>query len=161
MDIYEYAKQMEKDGEAYYRDLARKTNNKGLKNILNTLADAEIKHFKVLQRMQEEDKTPLPDTTILSDVKNIFAKMKEEKESGDINISQIELYKKAQENEKESEAFYSVKANETDKQAQKEILLKIANEERTHYFILENIINFISRPETWLEDAEWYHLDEY
>lgn len=29
MDIYEYAMQMEKDGENYYRELAQKAPNKG------------------------------------------------------------------------------------------------------------------------------------
>jgi len=27
--------------------------------------------------------------------------------------------------------------------------------------LLENIIDFISRPRNWLENAEWHHLDKY
>ncbi len=32
MNIFEYAMQMEKDGEAYYRQLVQKVDNKGLKD---------------------------------------------------------------------------------------------------------------------------------
>ncbi len=38
MDIYEYAMQMEKDGEDFYRKLAGNTNNPGLSKILTKLA---------------------------------------------------------------------------------------------------------------------------
>lgn len=34
-------------------------------------------------------------------------------------------------------------------------------EEKKHYFLLDNIIEFVSRPEQWLENAEFYHLEEY
>jgi hypothetical protein len=41
------------------------------------------------------------------------------------------------------------------------MLVMLAKEEQVHYFILENIINFLSRPQAWLEDAEFVNLDEY
>lgn len=69
--------------------------------------------------------------------------------------------KKAQEIEKKSQIFYLEKADEVNNPSQKEIFLKIADEEKKHYFILENILDFVSRPQNWLENAEWYHLEEY
>ena len=54
MDIYEYAMQMEKDGEAYYRDLAGKTSHQGLKSILGMLADAEVKHYKLFEDIHQD-----------------------------------------------------------------------------------------------------------
>jgi rubrerythrin len=53
------------------------------------------------------------------------------------------------------------KANEVTEEYQKEIFQRLADEEKKHYFLLENIIEFVSRPETWLENAEFYHLEEY
>ena len=161
MNIYDYAMQMEKDGENYYRDSAQEINNVGIKKILNILADAEVKHYDILQKMEKNEKVQMPDTEILSNVKNIFVKMKEEKDTFGVNISQIELYKKAQEIEKKSQTFYLEKADEVNNQSQRDIFLKIADEEKKHYFILENILNFVSRPQNWLENAEWYHLEEY
>ncbi len=161
MNIYDYAMQMEKDGENYYRDLAQKINNAGLKKILGILADAEVKHYDILQKMKKNEKVQMPDVAILSNVKNVFAKMKEENDTSGVNNSHIELYKKAQEIEKKSQRFYLEKADEVKNESQREIFLKIADEEEKHYFILENILNFVSRPQNWLENAEWYHLEEY
>ncbi|GAN32366.1 MAG: rubrerythrin [Candidatus Brocadia sp. AMX2] len=161
MNIYDYAMQMEKDGENYYRDSARKIDNAGLKKILGILANAEVKHYDILQKMKKNEKVQMPDTEILSNVKNIFVNMKEEGETSGVTVSQQELYKKAQEIEKKSQIFYLEKADEVNNPSQKEIFLKIADEEKKHYFILENILDFVSRPQNWLENAEWYHLEEY
>lgn len=161
MDIYEYAMQMEKDGETYYRELAGKVDNKGLKKIVTMLANAEVIHYNVFLKMKMNQGIHLTDTPILSNAKNIFTKMKEEKDTFGVNVSYVGLYKKAQEIEKKSQIFYLEKADEVNIPSQREIFLKIAEEENKHYFILENIINFVSRPQTWLENAEWYHLEEY
>lgn len=160
MDIFEYAMQMEKDGEDYYRQLAQQTENKGLKTILTILADEEVKHFNTVKKMKTE-KPQMVETTILSSAKNIFVQLKESDEKFGSDIEQKELYVKAQDIEKKSQDFYLEKANEVKGEYQKDIFLKLAEEEKKHYFLLENIIEFISRPETWLENAEFNHLDEY
>jgi rubrerythrin len=161
MNIYEYAMQMEKDGEDFYRDLAGRVDNKGLKNILTMLADAEVIHYTIFKKMKDNVKVKVADTPILSKVKNVFVQMKEENETAGASPSQIELYRKAQGIEKKSRDFYLEKAAEQKDQGQKEIFLKIAEEERKHYEILAKLIDFVSRPQTWLEDAEWYHMEEY
>lgn len=161
MDIYEYAMQMEKDGENLYRELASETENSGIKRILTMLADAEVEHYNTFMKMKLHQKIELPQATILKDVKNIFIELRETGKLSNLNIPQIELYKKAQEIEKRSEEFYLKEAEEVQDEAQKQTFRKIAGEENKHYFILENIINFVSRPEQWNESAEWYHLEEY
>lgn len=161
MNIYDFAMQMEKDGENYYRDSAQKIDNAGLRKILGILVDAEVKHYNILQKMKDHEKVQMSDTEILANVKNIFVKMKEENDTVGVNISQIGLYKKAQDIEKNSQIFYLEKADEVTNTSHKEIFLKIADEEKKHYFILKNILDFVSRPQHWLENAEWYHLEEY
>jgi len=39
----------------------------------------------------------------------------------------------------------------------------LAKEEANHLRIMENIVEFVTRPEpgNWLENAEWHHLNEY
>lgn len=160
MDIFEYAMQMEKDGEAYYRRLAQQTENKGLKSILTMLADEEVKHQSIIGKMKTE-KPQLSQTTILNDAKNVFVQLRESGEEFDFDIGQKEFYRKAQDIERKSQEFYTEKANEVKEEHQKDIFLKLAEEEKKHYFLLESIIGFVSRPETWLENAEFYHLDEY
>ena len=160
MDIYEFALQMEKDGEDYYRDQALKASNRGLKNIFIFLADAEAQHYDMLKKMKDSDDIQLPDADILSDVKSVFKKMKDENDTGGVDASQAEIYRKALDFERENLVFYMDKASESDDERKKSILLKFAEEEQRHCIILENIINFISCPGDWLENAEWYNLGE-
>ena len=161
MNIYSFALDMEKDSESYYRELADKCTNKGFKNILTMLANEEKKHQQYVLELQEKNKTNYVESTILQEIKNIFVQMKENKEDITINISQVELYKRAQELEKKSEEFYKEKANEASIDEEKDILNKLSKEENKHYFLLENIIQFVNRPQTWVENAEFNHLDEY
>ena len=160
MNIFEYAMQMEKDGENYYRQLVQQTANKGLRTILTMLADEEVKHYNAIERMKTRE-PQMAETTILTNAKNVFVQIKESNEKFGFDIKQTELYKKAQDIEKRSQDFYLEKANETKKKYQKRIFQKLAEEEKKHYFLLENIIQFVSRPETWLENAEFFHLEEY
>ena len=161
MDIYDYAMQMEKDGEGYYRDGAARATNKGLKLILTMLADAEVKHYDIFKQMKENLPVRVGDATTLQDVKNIFVKMREEGDLQGVSVTEADLYRKAQEIEKKSEDFYLKEAGEVADAAQREVLLAVAKEENKHYFILDQIIEFVSRPDHWLENAEFYHLEEY
>src|SRR5512137_1164119 len=67
MDVYDYAMQLEKDGESYYRDGAARSVNKGIRHILNMLADAEVKHYNILNQMREGASVELGEATILQD----------------------------------------------------------------------------------------------
>jgi len=46
-------------------------------------------------------------------------------------------------------------------ESQRKIFLKLAGEEKKHVFLLANLVEFVSRPETWIENAEFNHLDDY
>ena len=160
MDIYKYAMQMELDGRRFYLDLAEKTDNAGIKSILTMMSESEAKHYNIILSMQKNDKTQYStDTEVLSKIKNIFMKMKDEKEI-DVDVSQIEFYKKALEIETDSEKFYLERADEEKDPHRKEIFLTLASEEKSHCVLLENIVNFVSQPDNWLENPEWYHIDE-
>ena len=160
MNVFEFAMKMEKDGEGYYRELAKKSATPGLSNIFTMLAKAEAVHYEIFKKMEENEKVKVSDTKILSQVKNVFETMREEKDL-EGSLTQTELYHKALEAEKSSREFYLSKAGEVKDPEQQEIFHKIADEEKKHYLILQEIIDFVSRPQTWLENPEWYHLEEY
>jgi len=162
MDIYQFAMQMERDGEKYYRELIEKTNHEGLKRILTFLANEEVKHYKVVEQLSKKEENPImPEEKLFENVKNIFVKIKDTDQDINFNASEVDLYRKAQEIEKESRQFYLEKANEVEGETQKRLLLKLGEEEQKHEFLMENLVEFITRPETWIENAEWRHLDEY
>jgi len=151
--------QMELDGRHFYLDLAKKTENAGIKSILTMMAESEAKHYNVILDMQKNDKTEYSkDAAVLKEIKNIFTKMKEEKEI-DVDVSQVEFYKKALEIETNSEKFYLERAGEEKDPHRKEIFLTLAKEEKGHCILLENLVNLVSQPDSWIENSEWYDID--
>jgi rubrerythrin len=159
--IFEFAMQMEKDGEDYYRYMASRCTNPGLKSILELLADDEVKHYRTLEKLKADSIEDIADTEILAGAKNIFAQMERGGSRLELDISEMDMYKKAALIEKKSEDFYREKAREIDNPRAREILLKIADQEKRHRFLLENMMEFIERPQTWVENAEFYHLEDY
>jgi rubrerythrin len=160
VDIFEYAMQLEKDGENYYRRLAQGTDNKGVQTIFTMLADEEVRHFNIIKDAKSQTPQQIRESTILDDTKNIFAELQQSGEQWDLNAEQKGLYKKARDIEEKSRKFYLEKAQQVN-QEQKQIFLKLAEEERKHYVLLENLLTLVSRPESWLENAEFYHSEDY
>ena len=140
MDIFEFAMKMEEDGEAYYRRMASEVKDDGLKVILSMLAEDEVKHHTILMQMKRALVPSMAETKVLSGAKNVFQDLQGQDEAHDFGISEIDRLKKAQEIEKTSEDFYNGKAREVEIEGQRELFLQIAEEERKHYFLLENVI---------------------
>jgi rubrerythrin len=161
MDIFEYAMKMERDGEKFYRDLASRVGDKGLESVLNVLADEEVDHLRVLERMQANQECEVTESPVLVRAKQVFQDIAPRAKEFAFSSEEIELYRKALEIEEKSETLYRKKAAETDDECQRDLLLRIAEQERKHKFLIENMIEFMSRPKTWLEDAEWTHLERY
>ena len=161
MDIFDFAMEKEQLSELYYRKLAESAPAKGLISIFTMLADEEHGHYEVVSKMKQGVPAEVAETILLTNAKTIFAKMRQSREKFKFGKSHIALYKKAQDIEADSRSFYRQKANESQDPRQKAIFNTLAEEENKHYFLLENIIEFVSRPQTWLENAEFHHLEQY
>jgi rubrerythrin len=162
MNIYKYAMKMELDGEMFYRNLADKAESEGIRNILTMLADEEAKHFETLKRMNENVlDVDMASTDSLQNVRNIFADIQENNIDTGTDAEQIDLYRKAQEHEEKSYQFYLEKSEEAEKESEKAIFLKLANEEKKHMILMGNIADFVGQPDLWVADAEFNHMDDY
>ncbi|MCB2231218.1 ferritin family protein [bacterium] len=164
MNIFDFAMKMEQDGRAFYLEHAEKVDHPQLKKILHELADDEAKHYAIFKALRDGQSASYEEagkTTILNTVKNVFEEMKSGNEELSFPANAREIWAEAQEVEKKSEDFYRQKAEEVSDENQKHILVKIADEERKHWVTMQNVIQFLDRPKTWLEDAEWSNLEEY
>jgi len=161
MDIFQHVQQMEKDGEAYYRGLAERTPDEGLEAVFLQLAEDEVKHYQVFKKMAERSEVDMGPTEVLAGAKNVFRKMREAGAAPEVVTDHVEAYRKALQVERESEAFYREKAGEVDSPAYRALFERIAEEEKKHAFLLEQVIEFVSRPQQWLENAEFHRLEEY
>ena len=161
MHVYQFAMQMEKDGEAYYRECAAKTASAGLRGILDMLADAEATHHEVFRRMRAREEVSLGDSKLLEGAVNVFAEIRRTEGTSGARSSEADLYRRAQEIEQRSWELYEGAARQAASPGERLLFERVAVEERRHYRILEGIIDFVTRPEQWLENAEWHHLEEY
>lgn len=161
MDIFEFAMEKEKFSEEYYRDLAQRANHVGLRNILTMLADEEAKHYRTVERMKTETPEKVTDVPVLDRAREIFEKMRTAPKKFDFLISEAELYHKACQIEEQSKKFYLDRAEEAQDPGQKRVFTMLAREEDKHLYLMENIYSFVSKPESFLENAEMYHFDDY
>jgi rubrerythrin len=154
---------MEEDGRTYYLASAEKTTNPLLKDILKQLADDELKHYNIFKALRDNQPAEYKEeekTTILTSVKNVFEQLKSEGKEPSLDSEAKKIWQEAREIEKKSENFYREKAQELTDQNQANILNKIADEEHRHWITMENVIQFLDKPQQWLEDAEWARLEE-
>ncbi|RME24194.1 MAG: hypothetical protein D6800_08980, partial [Candidatus Zixiibacteriota bacterium] len=136
MDIFEYAMKMEEDGRNFYIEQAEKAEVPELKKLLLELADDEAKHYRIFKAMKEghtPEHEASSQTKILATVKNIFETMKEENKDYTFPSNARDAWVHAREIEKKAEDFYREKAGEVDNDTQKDILLRIADEEHRHW----------------------------
>ncbi|SDL60238.1 ferritin-like domain-containing protein [Halarsenatibacter silvermanii] len=164
-DIYQFAIDFEQENQEFYRECADNAENERLKNVFVELAQEEEKHEKIVRELAEER---VGEEEVESDIvpraREAFEKIVEDFQqqgSENLTVDQVDIYREAQELEQKSSNFYTEKAEETDQEDVREVFEKLAAEEKKHEEILENIIEMVNKPQTWLDDPEWYHLDEY
>jgi rubrerythrin len=161
MNVYEFAMEKEIQSENFYRTLATKATNTGLKKICSMLADEEKAHYRIVEQMSRNAPSEVKESPIPNEAINIFKKMSRSTENFDFDTGQLQLYQKARDNEQESKSFYLEQAEKIDDIRQKEIFRKLAGEEHKHYVLLQNICDFIAKPQTFLENAEFNHINDY
>jgi len=162
MDFFEFALEMEKKTIESYRELAEKCrSNEGIKNILSMLADDHEKHTKTLKEIQDKTAGEMEETDAFRKARQVFSNMQKEQNPFSCDLDQVKLYEDARELVLEKIRFYKDFAPKMEGEESKKLVAKMAEEEEKQASVLENIIEMVRRPETWLEDAEFHHLDEY
>ena len=165
-EIFDYAMKMEQDGREYYEKMASETDVPALKKILEGLAEDEIKHYNIFKSLKERNVDRLgelsgQDTQMVTTTKNVFEQMKNEKGEYSFDGNVMEVWRHAQDVEKKSEDFYRDKAKEVNDDQARGLLNKIADEEHKHWAIIENVMHFLNKPKTYLEDAEFSNLEDF
>jgi rubrerythrin len=162
MDLIKYAIEMEEESKKYYLELAEKcANNEGVKNILKMLAFEHEKHSEAFQFINEDQYQKLENSVSFREVDKLFKKMKADKQTFSCDIDQVDLYKKALDLVRKKYDFYKEALSTVESLDSKKLLKKIVEEEHHQKYVLENLVEMVTRPDKWLENAEFYHFDEY
>lgn len=162
MNFIETAIEMEELTQNYYLDLAEKcAANEGLKSILDMLAKDHEQHVVKFTQMSKNECTELNDTTAYETTIDFFRNLQKDKETFSCDIDQLNMYYKALELVGKKLVFYNKCESDLDNKKNQTTLQEIIKEENQHRFVLHNIIEMISRPMEWVENAEFNHMEKY
>ncbi len=159
MNAYEYAMKIEKEGEVFYKKLSVEANHEGLSKIFTMLANEEVKHYKIFEKLYKNSETiTIPKMEVFKEAIDVFSEMRNDSVAYSFEDQQIDFYRRAIQTEDNAYQQYLEKANEMTNIQHKEVFLKIAKEELKHKVLLENILEYIEQPTAWLESAEFHNI---
>jgi rubrerythrin len=161
MNVIEFAIEKEKEEERSYLDLAEKADKKGLKKIFLFLAGEESKHLAAIEQLKESIPGQISDIDVELDGKAMLKEMAESEGQIDLDQSQVEIYREAVRREEKGRDIYLKMAKKSEDESHKTVFMKLADEEQKHFLVLDNVVDFLSQPEQWLENAEFFHGEEY
>lgn len=161
MDIFVYAQQFEKDGEAFYLKEAAAVKDKNLADILTFLAGEERKHYAYIQEFKDQTDEH-PASIFLSDIANVFTRIRD----GHLRFTEpkdtmTDVLSKAMKIEEDSITYYRDTEKKMDDPRAKNLLALLAKQEQVHYSLLSSIIEFYETPHLWMEQAEFNNLKDY
>ena len=157
MNVLDFAMKMEADGKAYYEKLAAECDDKELKNLFGLLADAEQAHYDALQARKSETTYAWAESQVLEQAKNIFQRLLEMKGKGAHKVD-ADGYSHAIKAEEQSIEFYQVAAEKEQSPEVRRLLQDLADEEKIHLNIVENIYEFVEAPKFFLAWREFSNL---
>jgi rubrerythrin len=160
MDVFDFAMKMELQGKACYENLAASTQVPGLKNIFTGLAADEQKHYEVFRGLKEGKDFAMTDSRMLEQAKNVFKEITGEKERLTGLHEDLDGYRLGLKIEADSVKLYEDLAKKEKNPETMQLYLRIANEEKKHFNIMENICDFVMKPKYFLEWREFSNLHE-
>ncbi|MDP8265900.1 MAG: ferritin family protein [Candidatus Aceula meridiana] len=158
MNIFDYAMEIEKEGEKAYRGLSAQSSSNEMKALFDWLAEAELNHYNIFQKMKNQENPSIQESSLLQDAVNIFTEMKKNKTSVSFKGFEKDAYDIVLSIEEKMADFYNEKANEAKDPAQKALFQSIAKEEKQHQHLIENLIKMIHNPETWIQNENFKEI---
>jgi rubrerythrin len=161
MNIFDCAIKMENEARTYYERLAAASKVAELKNLFSILADAEQEHLDALVSMKSNPQLQRAGFSALDGSACAFKPLLTKREL----IAELEndpdSYRHVITEEENEIRFYEDLAARAEDEATRKALLSLADEERKHLEIVENIYSFVEEPKTYLAWGEFSNLKEY
>jgi len=155
-EAIETAIQMEKDGYAFYNKAAAQTTSDMGKSIFESLANDELVHLDVFQKLFDDKFGESEWDDLVNSNKKyrempIFPKDLKTIEGINLDTDELDALRIAIDSEKEAIDYYmEIRANSDDDNVKK-IIDMIIEQEKKHYFLLEQEFHHINSTGYWFE----------
>lgn len=161
MNIFDCAIKMEEEARMYYEKLATATAVPELKNLFTLLAAAEQEHHDALVKIKGDIDPQQAEFKALQEAACLFKPLLAKRDLMTELKEDHDAYQHVVTEEERGIRFYEDLAAQAKDAGAREILLKIAAEERRHMNIVENIYSFVEEPKNYLAWGEFGNLREF
>lgn len=161
MDTLELALSLEFDLEKYYTEQAEKNKGNSLSVVFNLLAGEERKHAEILLGKEDVLDLKVGDRDILTEAKGLFRQLGDFKSDIKELPSQLDSYRMALEMEEKSLKFYKSLEAGAENDKTRETYGYLMKQEDIHCIIMEELVKLTTRPEEWVESAEFGLREDY
>lgn len=152
MDIIRFAMQMEIDGQVFYEQSAAAATLDELREIFTYLAEEEKRHFRFFKSLAEGKANAAGRELSggsMKEPRNIFVKLIEGGAHKSFGDEVTAAWKKAREIEEQAVKLYSEESIRESDPMRRELLEKIAAEEKNHVYLIQNVLSYLIDPGTF------------
>lgn len=154
MKVIDFAVRMERHGRDFFKDLASRAEEPGVRGVFARMAEDEEKMLRTIRSLNVPD----VESAALDGLENVFEGRMEE---GREVRRPLDAYLFLMEVEREVCRLYEeALRHEKDPQARR-LLRRIASEEERELRSLEEVYDFINAPNEYLAWQEFSNLDEF
>jgi rubrerythrin len=161
MSNLEFAIQMEIEGRQYYLEQAKKNQDNALNKVFNLLANSEKEHEELLGKRLNKEEYTLKEDDSTAKIKTLFHELKDYKASDIRSTTQLDVYRFAVDIEEKSIELYRDMLKDADNDQDKLLFEFLLKEENQHLILFAELVKMLTRPEEWVEDAEFGLREEY
>ncbi len=161
MNVFDFAMRMEEESREHYEKLATVARSPELKHIFDLLSDSEQEHYGHLALLKAGTEQNLAQSAVLEQIKDRVHELVDHLIPADVLESDYDGYRHAIKAEEASIKLYEELAEQEPNRAAAQLLLQLAEEERNHLELMENIYDFVESPHTYLAWGEFSNLRDY
>lgn len=159
MNILECTIKMKQETRAHYERLSEAVEEKELKRLFSLLASAEDEHIEKLRALN--DTMNAADTSDLSPLDEsvcVFSPHIDPRHLAEALRNDPDAYRHVVQEEEETIEFFDQLKSQAESDQMKKICQALADKEREHLTMLENIYFFVEEPRTYLEWGEFSNI---
>jgi rubrerythrin len=159
--------EMEKKGQSFFSETARKADEELAKEVFTFLAAEELNHIMAIEKFNQEflsgekiDVENLIDDLILSrprqTIDELFRNL-----SGSVPLegTNLDAYKFAMDFERKGSEFYKKAVAEAADPGAKKLFGFLVGEEQKHFKIVESCLLYFDNPEEFFHQRERWHVE--
>ncbi|MEJ2636254.1 MAG: ferritin family protein [Calditrichia bacterium] len=172
LEALKIAMQTEEEGQQLFKTASANTKNSFVKSIFDRLAKDELLHMDLIKKFyaqlehsgswKELSPQDRDYRSAKQEMKTIFSSALEKAKAGNLNVSEsdVEVYRRAVQFEKDGADLYDRLYNETDDKLAKKFYLFLREMEKEHMNLLDNTLQYLDNPNNWYLLEEGWTLDD-